>query len=206
VADTGNGMSPEIQARAFEPFFTTKATGQGTGLGLSQVYGFAKQSGGTAVIESQLGKGTTVTLMLPRAHGKAISAELIEEPTPLKGSGRILVVEDDNNVGVVVTEMLEQLGYQTTRVSDGHDALKKLQQGKFDLVFSDIVMPGGINGIELCQVIHRRYPKTPVLLTTGYAGASIPPSYADLVLHKPYGPPELARAVARVLGNGRTSR
>jgi CheY-like chemotaxis protein len=175
-------------------------------LGLSQVYGFAKQSGGTAVIESQLGKGTTVTLILPHAQGKAPSTKLIEELTPLKGSGRILVVEDDNNVGVVVTEMLEQLGYQTTRVGNGHEAIKKLQEGKFDLVFSDIVMPGRMNGIELCQVIQSRYPKTPVLLTTGYAGGLIPTPYADHVLRKPYGPAELAKAVARVIGNGRTSR
>jgi PAS domain S-box-containing protein len=199
VTDSGTGMSAEVQAKAFDPFFTTKATGRGTGLGLSQVYGFATQSGGTAQIESQLGKGTTVRLMLPRSHGLPQSDEPVSNSAPLPaGSGRILVVEDDLNVAVVVTQMLNELGYQPVKATNAEEALRILESDEqFDLVFSDVVMPGGINGIDLAEQIQNRYPTIRVLLTTGYSRASLPPNYPVAMLRKPYGPQELARAIAK---------
>ena len=195
LTDSGTGMSQEVQAKAFEPFFTTKAAGRGTGLGLSQVYGFAVQAGGTAQILSQEGKGTTLTLMLPRAHGRAPSGKPVDDLVPLpKGSGRILVVEDDSNVAVVVIEMLKELGYEPIRAANAEEAMRILETDKeFDLVFSDIVMPGEMNGIELAEQIQQRFPAIRILLTTGYARTPLP--YPIATLRKPYGPQELARAI-----------
>jgi CheY-like chemotaxis protein len=199
VTDSGTGMSPEVQAKAFEPFFTTKAVGRGTGLGLSQVYSFATQSGGTAQIESQLGKGTAITLMLPRAYGPSPSTELADSTVPVPvSSGRILVVEDDSNVASVVTQMLKELGHRPTAVVDAEKALQALENDEpFDLVFSDVVMPGGMNGIELAEQIRHRFPTIAILLTTGYMRTPLPPNYPVAVLQKPYGPQELAKAIVQ---------
>lgn len=205
VSDTGTGMAPEVRERAFEPFFTTKRGGRGTGLGLSQVYGFANQSGGSAHIDSALTRGTTVTLLLPRAHGmprpQATSSDSSEEGD---GSGVVLVVEDDDNVATVVCDMIRQLGYETRRVSSANEALRMLESGShFDLLFSDIVMPGGMNGIELAKAVRLQQPNLPIVLTSGYPGtAQINDSFFPL-LHKPYHPAELnkilneARALSR---------
>jgi CheY-like chemotaxis protein len=197
IADTGSGMTPEVQARAFEPFFTTKETGRGTGLGLSQVYGFVKQSRGNATLESHLDKGTSVTLMLPRAHGETRAREAAEmigsDPSP----SRVLIVEDDDDVAAVVSDMVEELGHRAMRVGSAREALEKLERGEeFDLVFSDIIMPGGVSGADLAQDIQRRFPDIPVVLTTGYSGASIPADYMGAVLRKPYRPQDLAKAIA----------
>jgi PAS domain S-box-containing protein len=209
VTDTGGGMIPEVQARAFEPFYTTKDTGRGTGLGLSQVYGFAKQSGGLAHITSQVGRGTTVSLLLPRTQDTKRVPTQVEPSTLVIGSGNILVVEDDDNVAAIVTHLIEQLGYQPTRASNGVEALKLLDQGKrFDIIFSDIIMSGSTNGIELAHKIRLRFPDMPILLTTGYPGTSSPSNVPFPVLRKPYEIHELGMAISKAIRDppGATNR
>jgi signal transduction histidine kinase/ActR/RegA family two-component response regulator len=190
VRDTGTGMSQEVQERVFEPFFTTKEVGQGTGLGLSQVYGFIRSSGGEVHIESVLGEGTTVSLLLPRSE-KA-PPELAEASAAATGDGekraRILMVEDDNNVATLVAEMLEELGNEAVRALSAADALDRLvSDGPFDLVFSDMVMPGDMDGLQLAHEIARRRPDLPVVLTTGYSSAAASAANENLrLLVKPY--------------------
>src|SRR5262249_38256749 len=151
---------PNLRSKIFEPFFTTKQIGKGTGLGLSQVYGFAQQSGGTVTVESEEGKGTTVTIYLPRSHLSVPKAEeAVAEPVRSEGEGTVLVVEDNPDVDEVTGALLQQLGYRVVHVENAADALAKLHDNKFRLVFSDIVMPGGMNGIELAREIIRKYPK-----------------------------------------------
>jgi len=200
LKDTGNGISADVLGKVFDPFFTTKAVGKGTGLGLSQVYGFAHQSGGTVTVESKPGLGTTVTIYLPRTD-KALSES--ERPQaqdraakPVRRSGRILVVEDNNNVAQVTQSLLEQIGYETVRTDSASEALKILDSGqKFDLVFSDIVMPGTINGIGLAERVKERHRGIPVLLTTGYSeGLKLAGSNYD-VLRKPFVVSTLEQAV-----------
>jgi CheY-like chemotaxis protein len=185
----------------FDPFFTTKAVGKGTGLGLSQVYGFAHQSGGTVTIESKPGLGTTVTIYLPRSEKAAAEEERKTQGEgvavrPVRRSGRILVVEDNNNVAQVTQSLLEQIGYETVRTDNATEALRILDSGqKFDLVFSDIVMPGTINGIGLAERVKERHRGTPVLLTTGYSeGLKLAGSNYD-VLRKPFVVSTLEQAV-----------
>ena len=170
VRDSGHGIAPEAIGRVFEPFFTTKVVGQGTGLGLAQVYGFCRQSGGTATVESRLGAGTVVTLLLPRAE--AASAENEEAQRSIAGGGgaRVLLVEDDPVVAPVITAALEDLGYRVARAVTGDDALRRLQAGEeADLLFSDVVMPGDVDGIALAQAAQRLLPDLAVVLTTGYS-------------------------------------
>jgi len=167
ITDTGVGIAPDVLPRIFEPFFTTKALGKGTGLGLAQVYGFSHQSGGTVVATSRVGSGTAITIYLPRAA--AVEAATIEPPLApaiVPGQGTILVVEDNAEVAAVTSSLVEQLGYRTLRADNATDALTLLRRGdKIDLVFSDVVMPGGMNGIALAQEIANHYPQIPVLLT-----------------------------------------
>jgi PAS domain S-box-containing protein len=195
VHDTGSGMTPEVQARAFEPFYSTKGPGRGTGLGLSQVHGFAEQSGGSVAIESGPEHGTTVTLILPQALERPTSTPAPPEPVAATGAGNILVVEDDDRVASVVCEMIEDLGYRATRIANAALALGALERtGPFDLVFSDIAMPGAMNGTQLAATIRERWPSLPILLTTGYSTAT---DYVDApfrVLQKPYGVAELSDA------------
>jgi signal transduction histidine kinase/CheY-like chemotaxis protein len=198
VTDTGVGMTPEVRARAFDPFFTTKEVGRGTGLGLSQVYGFALQSGGRCEIESEPGCGATIRLLLPR------SAEPVVRPTEPEadkaaeaGAGAVLVVEDDDHVAAMVCEMIRDLGYEATRVPNAADALAELDNGKrVDLLFSDIIMPGGMNGIELAKEARRRRADLPILLTTGYGGRGEVDVQGFRVLRKPYDRDELGAALA----------
>jgi len=198
VADTGQGMAPEVQARAFDPFFTTKEVGKGTGLGLSQVYGFSMQSGGRSEIESEPGRGTVVSLILP------LSAETPPpraEPAPEQagGTGAVLVVEDDDSVAAMVCEMIADLGYSVTRVPNAQEALQQIEGGApVDLMFSDIIMPGGLNGIELAHEVRRRRPELPILLTTGYGGRGETEVQGFKVLRKPYDRDELGAALAEV--------
>jgi signal transduction histidine kinase/CheY-like chemotaxis protein len=202
LADTGVGMSPEVRARAFDPFFSTKDVGKGTGLGLSQVYGFALQSGGRCEIESQEGQGATVTLSLPVTQEAAVRAEAkVKEES--RGAGAILMVEDDDSVSAMVAEMLSDLGYDVTRVASAQEALTRLADNAaaVDIVFSDIIMPGGMSGIDLAREVQRRRPDLPILLTTGYGGHEELDAHSFPVLRKPYNREELGAALARVVSH-----
>ena len=201
VRDTGSGMTPEVQTRAFEPFYSTKGPGRGTGLGLSQVHGFAEQSGGSVAIESSPERGTAVILLLPRATSRAaVSSPAQHESEAASGTGSILVVEDDDRVAAVVCEMIEDLGYRVSRVANASEALAALEDaGAFDLVFSDIAMPGGMNGVQLAAAIRERQPALPVLLTTGYSSPTDHAHEPFSVLQKPYGVKELSDALQTAL-------
>ena len=177
VSDEGEGIAPDVVAQVFEPFFTTKAVGQGTGLGLSQVYGFVRSSGGRASIESELGKGATITLLFPRAIGLEPRAEAATarpaEPLPEGKDRRILLVDDDDSVATAVGAMLEELGYRVVRAIDAESALTRLEEDHgFDIVLSDMVMPGEMGGIDLAREIARRHKGLPVVLSTGYSDAA----------------------------------
>jgi two-component system NtrC family sensor kinase len=189
ITDTGTGIEPKVLARVFEPFFTTKDIGKGTGLGLSQVYGFAKQSGGIATVTSAPGRGTTITIYLPRTHEAAASdAPAPEAKTQNHGAGTILLVEDNPDVAEVGASYLQQLGYCVRSVDNARAALSALRSdSKIDLVFSDILMPGGMNGLDLARQIREEFPNIPVLLTTGYSGsAQDAVRHGVVVLQKPY--------------------
>ena len=205
VIDTGVGMGPEILSRVFEPFFTTKEVGKGSGLGLAQVHGFATQSRGTVRIRSEVGKGTSIELYLPRSLSvPPKERHLIDLDTvrPKRDShGRILLVEDDDEVAALVSEMLGELGYEVTRAASGAAALGALADGRdVDLIFSDIMMPGGMNGVELAREIKRRRSDIPILLTSGYSEAAVhDPELAGIrILPKPYLIDELAAALSAV--------
>jgi two-component system, NtrC family, sensor kinase len=189
VADTGGGIPADILPHVFEPFFTTKEVGKGTGLGLSQVYGFAKQSGGTAAINSAVGRGTVITLYLPRTRElPAPSIARMEAEAAPQRAGTALVVEDSPEVAEVAIAYFQQLGYMVKQVANAHEALELLANDpKIDLVFADILMPGGMNGLELGHTVRRLYPAMPVLLTTGYSdSAHDSVQQGFVVLHKPF--------------------
>jgi PAS domain S-box-containing protein len=205
VTDTGSGMSPEVQERAFEPFFTTKREGQGTGLGLSMVYGFVKQSGGHVKVYSEEGHGTTVRIYLPRAREEE-DLEINVDAGPAKGgSETILVVEDDEEVRATVVEMLADLGYRVLRAKDAQSALAIVESGvPIDLLFTDVVMPGPLRSTELARKARERVPGITVLFTSGYTDNAIVHAGRldegiDL-LSKPYTHEALARKVRHVLG------
>jgi PAS domain S-box-containing protein len=195
VSDTGEGMSPEVQGRVFEPFFTTKSFGEGTGLGMSQVFGFANQLGGAVTIQSEVGKGTTFDLYLP-VSGGAIPATTTDGD---KALGRVLVVEDDVLVAELAAGMLDEMGFEATVTHSARDALERLSgEQRPTLVFTDVVMPGGISGIELAQKVRERFPELPVLLTTGYS-EQVTGSHGFPVLQKPYELESLAAALSKLL-------
>jgi PAS domain S-box-containing protein len=205
VADTGTGMTPEVMARAFEPFFTTKDIGKGSGLGLAMVYGFVKQSGGGVGIESEPGRGTTVTLYLPRAQeavaAKAPAAAPEGAPMP-GGSETILVVEDDAALRELVTDQLKALGYRVLVAGNGPTARNILYGGeKVDLLFTDVLMPGGVTGTELAAEAERQLPGLRILFTTGYSEVpTLKNSRRGVaLLRKPYKTRELARTVRDML-------
>ncbi|MBV9884154.1 MAG: response regulator, partial [Sphingomonadaceae bacterium] len=202
VADTGQGMTPEVLSRAFEPFFTTKAIGKGTGLGLSQIHGFAAQTGGRAEIESEQGKGTIVRIFLPRSS-KALAAatENREEMVRIEGK-TILLVEDNDLVRDFAEGVLSDIGYRVIGAASAEEALAHLAEpaAPVDLILSDIVMPG-TSGIELARRVHRSHPGMPVLLASGYSDDLIKGAASEFrVIPKPYGPAALAEAVATALG------
>jgi PAS domain S-box-containing protein len=204
VSDTGTGIPTEIRDKVFEPFFTTKGVGKGTGLGLSMVYGFVKQSGGHVDITSREGHGTTVWLYLPRARDEFIEAESGSIAGPTGGDETILVVEDDNQVRRYVVTELESIGYATLSAANGAEALALLSNGvQIDLLFTDVIMPGQMNGGELAREVARLRPEVKILYTSGYAENAIvhrgrlDPGVALLI--KPYRKTDLARKVREAL-------
>ncbi|MDX2202263.1 MAG: PAS domain S-box protein [Hyphomicrobiaceae bacterium] len=213
VSDSGVGMPPEVLSRAFEPFFTTKPTGKGTGLGLSVIYGFVRQSGGNITLESRVGKGTTVTIYLPRAEEKAARPQAPHRPVLADGSHdeTILLVEDNDDVRAVTARRLRRLGYKVEMAETARRAIDILRSDtSVDLVFSDIVMPGGLSGFDLAQWIRVRMPHLPVLLTTGYAEEMEKAGEVGLdgldIIRKPYTSDELAAALHKILRPKRTDR
>jgi CheY-like chemotaxis protein len=169
VADTGIGMEEDVAKRAFEPFFTTKGIGKGSGLGLSQVYGFVSQSGGAVRIESTPGIGTVVTLYLPRSVSVVGPDPTVHSVGHPRGNETILVVEDDKQVRDVAVEMIEELGYEVVTAANGPEALARLKTGEsLDMLFSDILMPGGMSGVALATEARKLYRGLGVLLTSGY--------------------------------------
>jgi two-component system NtrC family sensor kinase len=205
VADTGSGIPPDALPHVFEPFFTTKEVGKGTGLGLSQVYGFAKQSGGTATVTSTVGRGTVITLYLPRTHEHPAPSMADAEPESVpEPAGTVLLVEDNAEVAEVASAYFEQLGYRVRAVTSAQAALQSLDADpKVDLVFSDILMPGGMNGLELGHAIVARYPGLPVLLASGYSNSARDAvAQGFVVLQKPF---DLA-ALERGLRDARRSK
>jgi len=204
VADTGVGMSEETLARAFEPFFTTKEVGKGSGLGLPQVYGFAEQSGGSVRIESEIGRGTSIILTLPRTERIPADVKPVIDfgQARPKASGSILLVEDDDEVSSLVTDMLRELGYIVTRAASAEAALGAMANARtIDLIFSDIMMPGEMDGLDLAREARRRRPGLPILLTSGYADAAIREAGREniRVLRKPYNIDLLAQTLSEVL-------
>jgi PAS domain S-box-containing protein len=206
VSDSGHGMPAEIRDKVFEPFFTTKAEGEGSGLGLSMVYGFVRQSGGHVKIYSEEGHGTTIKLYLPPANA-AFEDSVHPIPQASGGNETILVVEDDTLVRNFVIAQLRSLGYQTVATADGRAALAYVENGQpFDLLFTDVVMPGGMSGRELADAVSKRRPGTKVLYTSGYTDNAIVHhgrlDQGVMLLSKPYRRPQLAQMVREALGRG----
>jgi CheY-like chemotaxis protein len=208
VSDWGAGMTPAVLARAFDPFFTTKEVGKGSGLGLSQVYGFAKTAGGHVKIDSELGVGTTVKLYLPKSSDRPIMPEAGTESAslrPASGHETILVVEDDEDVLAVAAESLRELGYQVVTAINAAQALEILRGNQpVELLFSDVIMPGSMNGAQLAVEARRIRPELKVLLTSGYTAAALSfehglPDNLNVV-SKPYRREELARKLRLVIG------
>ncbi|HWA23659.1 MAG TPA: ATP-binding protein [Caulobacterales bacterium] len=200
LQDTGTGIPPEIRDRIFEPYFTTKQVGQGTGLGLSQVYGFIKQSGGEIRIESAVGLGTTMILSFPASKEKlTVSAPKARQRAASgKDERAVLMVEDDDAVAETVCAMLIDLGHDVTRARSVDEALDVLERGKpFDIVFSDVIMPGGKSGIDLVRILKETKPGLPVLLTSGYSGSDARDAGCPL-LRKPYQIDDLREAISSV--------
>ena len=208
VTDTGSGMTPEVRDRAFEPFFTTKAIGKGSGLGLPQVYGFAKQSGGGVAIETKLGEGTSVRVYLPRAQERRSHPRLPTEELPPEQPGgvrgkRVLVVDDDPPVREITATMLRTMGARVAEAGSGGSALELLdKEGKdFDLMVVDFAMPG-MNGAELAALTAKKWPHLPILFVTGYADLSAISSVSeDRIVQKPFRGGELQRKIGRLLAS-----
>ena len=206
VADTGSGMSPEVLGRVFEPFFTTKPLGQGTGLGLSQVYGFVRQSGGLVRIESAPGRGTAVRLLLPRHERAVETAEEWTAPAVREGAGAgaaVLLVDDEAAVRRPAAERLRELGFRVLEAADGPSALRLLGDDapRPELLVTDVGLPNGMNGRQVAEAARERWPGLPVLFITGYAGTWLPPGVE--VIGKPFGLDALARRVQEILKAGR---
>lgn len=211
ISDTGTGMAADVADRIFEPFFTTKAVGQGSGLGLSMVFGFLKQSGGHIKVYSEPGHGTTMRLYLPRAGAGALSAN------PSGGTGQaqpgqrqsrlILVVEDNEDIRAVVLQQLAKLGYRTIAATNAGEAMRYIDSGApLDLLFTDIVMPGGMSGYDLAREARRARPDMRILFTSGFPGAVFPDTLEHdpkTMLSKPYRMQELASRLAEIFGEGR---
>jgi two-component system, cell cycle sensor histidine kinase and response regulator CckA len=213
VSDTGTGIPAEILARVCEPFFTTKPTGKGSGLGLSMIYGFAKQSGGHLKIYSEPGHGTTVRLYLPRAgeHGSAAEEPAGIADTSAPPGARVLVVEDNDDVRQLVIKQLAELGYEVRAASNAPAALAALEaDANVDLLFTDIIMPGGMLGTDLAREVRRRWPEIKILLTTGFSEAAAQSGMQNQdtlpIITKPYRKRSLAEKIRDVLGHHHVAR
>jgi PAS domain S-box-containing protein len=211
VTDTGNGIPADIVTHVFEPFFTTKPPGQGTGLGLSTIYGFAKQSGGQVLIDSRVGVGTTVRIYLPQNSGKAdaeVRQDRMAEAPQAGYDETILIVDDEPTVRTVITEVLGELGYAAIEVSDGASGLKVLQSDvRIDLLITDVGLPGGLNGRQMADTARLSRPKLPVLFITGYTesvaigGGTLEPGMH--LLGKPFAMEALANRIKSIIPDGR---
>jgi two-component system NtrC family sensor kinase len=204
VTDTGCGIDPALTERIFEPFFTTKPPGEGTGLGLSQVYGFCVQAGGGARVDSTPGQGTTVSLVLPASTRERSSEDEVEPvQAPARIDAHVLLVEDNDEVATTTTALLRGFGARVTHAADAAIAQHLLAKagGDVDLVLSDVVMPGGMSGLDLARSLRKSHPALPVVLITGYT-AEIHQAMAAgfTVLSKPCSPTDLAAALAKALG------
>jgi CheY-like chemotaxis protein len=209
MSDTGMGMAADVLARAFEPYYTTKEVGLGSGLGLSQVYGFTKQSGGAALIESEIGKGTSITLLLPRSTTiSTATRSAAHQAVPATAPACVLLVEDDDEVAAVTMELLREIGVQIVRVSDGEGALAALDRDPtIEVVMSDIVMPGGTSGLVLARMLRERRPELPVLLTTGYSQYPLEVATEGFTLvEKPYRRGVLATSIRAAIERARRAR
>ncbi|WP_162238774.1 PAS domain S-box protein [Brevundimonas sp. Leaf363] len=200
VSDDGQGMTPEVMRQVFEPFFTTKSVGKGTGLGLSQVYGFARQSGGGVRIVSAPGKGADIRLYLPPLGPEAPRERVVARPIAPVGAGQtVLLVEDDAGVAAIAVDILEGLGMRVVTAETGPQALERLKRGAFDLMLTDIVMPGGMTGVELARRAAKSHPQMRVALTSGYVGEDVDEALADApwpFLRKPYSADDLRRLLS----------
>jgi CheY-like chemotaxis protein len=204
VSDTGTGMSADIRSQIFEPFFTTKEAGKGTGLGLSMVFGFLRQSGGHVNVYSEPGAGTTFRLYLPRATQEAMASEPADKRAVAQAAGEtILVVEDNPAVRRVVLRQLHQLGYRVIECDRAAAALDVLKREPVHLLFSDIVMPGGLDGVELARLARERWPGLKIILTSGFPQTQVEGNdefFDNLqLLSKPYDREELAAMLRAVL-------
>ena len=201
LSDDGAGMDPDTLSRIFEPFFTTKGVGHGTGLGLSQVYGFVTQSGGEVRVDSRVGEGTTVTLVLPCSTKTPTSPRAtVDLKVAPSGSGRVLVVDDNEDVGSFAETLLTELGYKVVRASSGEEALGLFDQSGADCVFTDIVMPG-MDGLALADELRSRKADLPIVLTTGFSDRITTGDAAQFpVIFKPYRIEAIATAIAQALG------
>jgi CheY-like chemotaxis protein len=195
-------MDPEVMGRVFEPFFTTKPVGKGTGLGLSQVYGFARQSGGGVKIASTVGRGTEIRIYLPvlavEAGETPAREATMPRPEQSVAGRRLLLVEDDEGVAAIALELLRSMGMDVTTAETALAALAALEREPFDVMLSDVVMPGGMTGIELARACAGRWPAMRVVLTSGYAGDDVDEALKDApwpFLRKPYSGEELAKAL-----------
>ncbi len=206
VSDTGTGMTPDVIAKAFDPFFTTKPLGEGTGLGLSMIYGFARQSGGQVRIYSEVGEGAMICLYLPRHHGEASGADMVERPTPARAvdGETVLVVDDEPTVRMLVAEILDELGYAAIEAADGAEGLSILQSdARIDLLVSDVGLPGGMNGRQMADAARLSRPDLKVLFITGYAeNAVVGNGHLDPGMHvmtKPFAMNALAARIRELI-------
>jgi PAS domain S-box-containing protein len=197
VTDNGVGIPDDVIAKIFDPFFTTKPVGKGTGLGLSQVHGFASQAGGFVKVNSRLGEGTEVAICLPRGEGLSAlrEVEAIEE-----GAGTVLLVEDNPDVATSSTLLLEELGYRVKWVSDAEAAIHEIEHDGIDVVFSDIVMPGKMDGLGFARHLKQKHPAMPIVLATGYSDAARKSGAEFPIIRKPYELHELSKALEQARG------
>jgi PAS domain S-box-containing protein len=204
LRDSGVGIPPDVIGKVFDPFFTTKEPGEGTGLGLSQVYGFAQQSGGAVSLDSVPGRGTTITIRLPRSHKPMPSAQDDDNAShSARINGRILLVEDNPQVADVTAQMLTSMGFEVEVTDRARKALERLGTGGIDLLLTDVVMPDGLNGVDLAARVRARFPALPILLTSGYNDVVAPDGAAFPVLRKPVPYDALYRAICAGLETAR---